>query len=104
MIRIVPVVALGLVVVGCVTIGEEATPVATAHPGMEPRFTIADADTSGDLTKEEERQLHEVLREIRFGWRFAPLLEGHRRQGTHRAARDDVFAADLREGIFLSGR
>ena len=51
--RIAPVAALALVVVGCVTTEEAPAPVAVEHLGMQPEFTTADGDKSGNLTKEE---------------------------------------------------
>jgi|GEM_PF-1896697 Ca2+-binding EF-hand superfamily protein len=52
-IRIAPVAALALFVVGCVTTEEESVAVVVEHLGMEPEFTEADGDKSGHLTKEE---------------------------------------------------
>ncbi len=53
LIRIAPVAAVALLVVGCVTTEDDAAPVAVEHLGMEPEFTAADGDNSGQLTKEE---------------------------------------------------
>ena len=57
-IRIAPVAALALVVVGCVTTDDEPTPVVVEHLGMEPEFTEADGDKSGHLSKEEVAAHH----------------------------------------------